>query len=136
MNKININQTISKTIDEVWQSWINPEDIKKWNYASDDWECPYAENDLRVGGKFVSRMSAKDNSSAFDFSGVYTEVVPHKLIAYTMDDGREAVVNFTETENGVEIQVSFDPEQINSLSMQKEGWQAILDNFKKYVEAK
>ena len=106
----------------------------RWNNASPDWHTPRAENDLRVGGRFLSRMEAKDGSAGFDFTGIYDAVVPMERIAYTMDDGRKAAITFAPEGEGTHIAVTFDPESENSLEMQQSGWQAILDNFKKYAE--
>ena len=129
-------QTILKApIEKVWELWISPEHITQWNHASADWHTPYAENDLKVGGKFKYTMAAKDGSMQFDFGGTYTEIVNHSLIAYTIDDGRKVKITFESQENGVEITEKFDPETENSEALQQQGWQAILDNFKKHVES-
>jgi uncharacterized protein YndB with AHSA1/START domain len=112
-----------------------PEHITKWNSASDDWHTPYAENDLRTGGKFLSRMEAKDGSFGFDFGGVYDEVIPNKLIAYTMGDSRKVKVDFAANGNSTTVTTNFEAETENTIELQKNGWQAILNNFKKYVEA-
>jgi uncharacterized protein YndB with AHSA1/START domain len=135
-NKITVESTINAPIKKVWESFTNPEHITQWNQASDDWHSPRAENDLRVGGRFNFRMEARDGSAGFDFTGVYTEVVPHKQISYTMDDGRKADVIFDEKNGGTKVTTTFEAESQNSLELQKSGWQAILDNFKKYVEGK
>ena len=135
MNKIKIEATIEAGIDKVWKYWSEPEHITKWAFAQDDWEAPYAENDLRAGGKFLTRMSAKDGSASFDMAGEYTEVVPNEKISYVFD-GREVVTQFEKIdENTTKVVSEFDPENINSEEKQKEGWQGILDNFKKHVEA-
>lgn len=129
-------QTILKApIEKVWELWISPEHVTQWNHASADWHTPYAENDLKVGGKFKYTMAAKDGSMQFDFGGTYTEIVNHSLIAYTIDDGRKVKITFESQENGVEIIEKFDPETENSEALQQQGWQAILDNFKKHVES-
>ena len=107
----------------------------QWNNASDDWHTPRAQNDLKVGGRFLSRMEAKDGSAGFDFEGTYTKVKEYRLIAYSMDDGRIVRITFSEHGNNTTVVITFDPEQENSLEMQRAGWQAILDNFKKYAEA-
>ena len=122
-------------VEKVWKLWSGPEHITKWNNASPDWHTPRAENDLRVGGRFLSRMEAKDGSMGFDFGGVYNEVRPNELIEYTMDDGRNVSVNFTPNGNQTKIVSTFEAETMNSEEMQRTGWQAILDNFKKYAEA-
>ena len=129
-------QTILKApIEKVWELWISPQHITQWNHASADWHTPYAENDLKVGGKFKYTMAAKDGSMQFDFGGTYTEIVNHSLIAYTIDDGRKVKITFESQENGVVITEKFDPETENSEALQQQGWQAILDNFKKHVES-
>jgi uncharacterized protein YndB with AHSA1/START domain len=137
METITIQATIKKDLKTVWDAWINPLHITKWNNASPDWHTPKAENDVRTGGTFTSRMEARDGSQGFDFGGTYTEVVPMQKIAYTMngDDARKVSVTFTETPEGVEVIEIFDPENENPLEMQRAGWQAILDNFKSYTEA-
>jgi uncharacterized protein YndB with AHSA1/START domain len=137
MNKIiTIEALVKNNIDKVWSAWNTPEDIKQWLHASDDWECPHAENDVTVGGKFLSRMAAKDGSTSFDFTGTYTEVVVPTSLAYTADDGRKVTVSFTETPDGVHISETFEMENTNSEEMQRGGWQAILNNFKAYAEKK
>lgn len=125
---------IDDPVEKVWQYFTEPDHIKAWNNASPDWHSPRVENDLRVGGRFNTRMEAKDGSEGFDFTGTYTEVVPEERIAYAMDDGRKVEVVFEETEGGTRVTETFDPEDENPIEMQKEGWQSILDNFKRYVE--
>ncbi len=132
---ITIESTINAPIEKVWEYWTSPEHITQWSHASDDWHTPYAENDLRTGGKFVSRMAAKDGSFSFDFGGEYDDVKPHERIAYTLGDGRKVDTTFTAKDNGIHVVQVFEPENTNPLEMQRGGWQAILDNFKKYVEA-
>jgi uncharacterized protein YndB with AHSA1/START domain len=112
-----------------------PEHITKWSNASDDWHTPYAENDLRVDGKFLSRMEAKDGSFGFDFGGVYNDVKNQELIAYTLGDGRKVNIHFTNKDGGTKVVETFEAEDENSLELQKTGWQAILNNFKNYVES-
>lgn len=136
MEKITIITIVNAPIEKVWDLWTNPEHIVNWNNASDDWHTPFAENDLKVGGKFKSTMAAKNGSFSFDFEGVYTTVEDRKTIAYKMADGREVTILFEDMGDQVKITESFDPENINSLEMQKSGWQAIIDNFKKYTESK
>lgn len=131
---ITVQNTINASIDKVWEFWTQPEHIKNWSFASAEWHTPYAENDLRAGGKFKSIMAAKDGSMSFDFGGEYTLVENHKAIEYVLDDGRKVEITFTDTPDGVEIIQSFDPETQNSEEMQQGGWNAILDNFKSYVE--
>lgn len=131
---ITVESRVNRPVEKVWEFWTGPEHITKWNNASDDWHTPCAENDLRVGGKFVARMEAKDGSFGFDFEGVYDEVKFNRLIEYTMADGRKVKIVFTSQGNVTSVVESFDAESTNSAEMQKEGWQAILDNFKKYAE--
>ena len=131
---ITIQATINAPVDKVWTFYTEPKHITQWNNASDDWHTPSATNDLRVGGKFVSRMEAKDGSVGFDFSGKYTDVKKHERIAYVMEDGRKAQIVFTKNNDKTNVTVTFDAETQNSIEMQKGGWQAILNNFKKHVE--
>lgn len=131
---ITVQNTINASIDKVWEFWTQPEHIKNWSVASAEWHTPYAENDLREGGKFKSTMAAKDGSMSFDLGGEYTLVEKNKAIEYVLEDGRKVEITFTETPDGVEIIQSFDPETQNSDEMQQGGWNAILDNFKSYVE--
>jgi uncharacterized protein YndB with AHSA1/START domain len=115
--------------------WTAPEHITKWNFASDDLHSPKAENDLRVGGKYSARMEAKDGSMGFDFGGVYDDVKENELIEYTLGDDRKVVVRFTPIGNETKVVETFDAELSNSIELQKGGWQAILVNFRKYVES-
>jgi uncharacterized protein YndB with AHSA1/START domain len=135
MKTITVETTINAPIEKVWEYWNEPEHITGWAFASDDWEAPAAENDLRVGSKFKTTMAAKDKSASFDFTGVYTAVKEYQLIEYDLDDGRHVKVEFTEVPGGVKVVETFDPENENPDEMQRSGWQAILDNFKKYVES-
>jgi uncharacterized protein YndB with AHSA1/START domain len=132
---ITIEAIVNVPVEKVWKLWTSPEHITKWNNASEDWHTTKAENDLRVGGKFLSRMEAKDGSFGFDFTGVYDQVKNNELIAYTMDDGRKASVTFTKTDDRTKIVTAFEAEEVNSIELQRTGWQAILDNFKKYAES-
>ncbi len=132
--KIAVETTVNASIEKVWQYWTDPKHIEKWNNASDDWHTPHAENDLRIGGKFLSRMEAKDGSFGFDFEGIYSEVIPFEKIKYGLEDGREVETNFTGNEEITKVATTFDAENENPIEMQKGGWQAILNNFKKYVE--
>src|SRR5579871_4425121 len=132
--KITIGNTVNAPVEKVWKFWTEPEHIKQWNSASPDWHTPSAENDLRVGGKFLSRMEAKDGSFGFDFGGIYDEVNTHELIEYTMGDGRKVMISFLVVGDKTRVVETFEAETTNSLEMQKGGWQSILDNFKKYVE--
>ena len=132
---ITIETTINAPVEKVWKFWTLPEHITKWNSASDDWHTPRAENDLRAGGKFAARMEAKDGSFGFDFGGVYDDVKTNELIEYTLGDGRKVAVHFTPNGNETKVSETFEVENTNSIEMQRGGWQAILNNFKKYVEA-
>jgi uncharacterized protein YndB with AHSA1/START domain len=134
MNKIHIETRVYKDLQTTWECYTNPQHITKWNFASDDWCCPFAEVDLREGGKAVSRMEAKDGSFGFDFAVTYTDVVPLQKLHYVMEDGRNADITFTEQEGKTSVSITFDPENQNPTEMQRQGWQAILNNFKKYVE--
>jgi uncharacterized protein YndB with AHSA1/START domain len=133
--KITIDAIVNAPIEKVWKFWTLPEHITKWNNASPDWHTPHAENDLRVGGKFTSRMEAKDGSFGFDFWGIYDKVIPNELIAYTMGDGRTAEILFETVKDGIRITTTFEAENENPVEMQKGGWQAIMNNFKTYTEA-
>ena len=132
---ITVEATINAPVKMVWEFWTEPEHITKWCQASDDWHAPLAENDLRPDGKFKTRMEAKDGSMGFDFGGTYDEVKTNELISYTMDDGRRVTVKFTGNGNETRVVESFEAEDQNPIEMQRGGWQAILDNFKKYVES-
>ncbi len=131
--KIVVETIVDASVEKVWQAYTTPEDITKWNFASDDWHCPRASVDLRVGGEFSSRMEAKDGSMGFDFAGTYINVVRHKLIAYSFGE-RTAQVEFFDSRQGVKVSVSFDSEDTYSTEQQRDGWQAILNNFKRHVE--
>jgi uncharacterized protein YndB with AHSA1/START domain len=131
---ITVEATVKAPVEKVWKFWSLPEHITKWSNASDDWHTTKAENDLRVGGKFLSRMEAKDGSFGFDFGGVYDEVKTNELIAYTLGDNRKVSVHFTPNGNETKVTETFEAESTNSIEMQQGGWQAILNNFKKYVE--
>jgi len=131
---ITVTATVNVTIDTVWDSWTNPAHIVNWNNASDDWHTPKASNDLRKDGRFTFTMAAKDGSFSFDFGGTYTSVEPKQKISYIMDDGRVANVWFEQEGNAVKITEEFQAENIHSPEMQEAGWQAILNNFKKYTE--
>lgn len=133
---ITVKTTVNLPIGMVWKYWTNPEDITKWNSASPDWHTPNAENDLRKGGKFSYRMEAKDGSMGFDFWGIYDNVKVNELIEITLGDNRKMNVLFTSLGNVTEIVETFEAENTNSIELQRSGWQAILDNFKKYAEAK
>jgi len=132
---ITVQSVVKAPIEKVSEFWTKPEHIVHWAFASDDWEAPAAENYLRVGGRFKTTMAAKDRTTSFDFTGVYTNVKEHELIEYDIDDGRHVEVEFRELPEGVKITETFEPENENPEKMQRSGWQAILDNFKKYAEA-
>jgi len=134
--QINISATIKAPLTKVWDFYTQPEHIVNWNNASPDWHTPKATNDLRAGGRFLSRMEAKDGSAGFDFEGTYDEVVVGSSIKYHLDDERKVAISMMEIDGQTEIGVSFDAEGENSEEMQRSGWQAILDNFKSYVEAR
>ena len=134
--KISVETTVAAPIEQVWNAYTTPADIKQWNAASADWHTTTATVDLREGGKFSSRMEAKDGSVGFDFAGTYTRIVPQQVIEYRMADGREVSVEFMTRPGGVSVKETYDAESENSPELQRQGWQAILDNFARYVEAK
>lgn len=133
---ITVETVINAPIEKIWESWNEPTHITQWAFASDDWEAPKAENDLRVNGRFTTTMAAKDKSMSFDFTGIYTRIKEHELIEYDMDDKRHVKIEFTQTPEGVKIKETFDPENENAEDFQRQGWQAILENFKKHVESR
>jgi uncharacterized protein YndB with AHSA1/START domain len=132
--KITVETIVKAPIAQVWRSYTTPEDITRWNAASDDWHTTKAAVDLRVGGTFSSRMEAKDGSMGFDFAGTYTQIVKQELIEYSFGD-RAAQVEFADSPKGVRVRVTFDSEEANPIEVQRGGWQAILNNFAHYVEA-
>ena len=132
---VTIQAIIDAPVEKVWHHWTSPESIKAWNQASDDWHTTRAENDLRKGGRFMSRMEAKDGSFGFDFEGIYDEVKPYELIAYSLGDNRQVKIAFTNLGQQTRVEETFDAESTNPVELQKNGWQAILNNFKKFVEA-
>jgi len=134
--QVGIETIVRSGIDLVWNKWNNPDDIKQWNAASDDWHTTSSTVDLREGGKFSSRMEAKDGSMGFDFSGTYTKVIEKQRIEYTIDDGRKVVVIFSPVGNDVKVEVTFEAEDQNDPEFQREGWQRILNNFASYVESR
>ena len=133
--KINVETVVAAPIEKVWRAYTTPEDIKRWNAASDDWHTTAAAVDLRVGGAFSSRMEAKDGSMGFDFAGTYTKIVEHSLIEYSFGE-RSAQVEFADSPKGVRVHVTFDSEPTHSVDQQRDGWLAILNSFARYVEAK
>lgn len=132
--KRTVSVTVDRDIDHVWQTWTLPGHIINWNFANKDWICPSAINDLEVGGQFIYRMEAIDGSDGFTFMGIYTEIIELKKISYKLDGGREVSVNFSSTGDGTEVTEEFEVEDTNSAEMQRVGWLAILNNFKKYSE--
>ena len=136
MNKttITVETTVNQPVAEVWERWTQPEHITHWNFASDDWCCPAAVNKVQPGERFSWRMEARDGSVGFDFSGVYNQVKPHEQLVYTMDDGRQATIDFTDLGDQTRVTETFEAEGTHSIEMQRGGWQAILDNFRKYAE--
>ncbi|WP_129022084.1 SRPBCC domain-containing protein [Edaphocola flava] len=132
-NPIHVEVRIPASLQQVWDAFTQPDAVQQWNAASEDWHCPEARNDLREGGDFKYVMAARDGSMQFDFGGTYTEVNPHKTIAYTMGDGRKVHVAFNEQGNDTVVSEHFEAEDINDRDMQQAGWQAILNNFKHYV---
>ena len=135
MNQLTVTTEINKPINEAWNFFNNPKHIVNWNFAHESWECPLAKNDLKVGGKLEVRMQAKDGSFGFDLVGIYDEIVENELIKYHFEDGRNIEIIFEKlSDNKTKVTENFDPENMNPLDFQKDGWQAILDNFKSYVE--
>lgn len=132
--RVSVQAVIHAPLEKVWRYWTEPEHITKWNQASDDWHAPWAENDLRVGGKFVTRMEAKDGSMGFDFEGIYDVVKLHEEISYTLEDGRKVMVTFVNQGNETKVIETFDAENSHPIEHQQAGWQSIMDNFKKYTE--
>ena len=133
-NAISISATIKADRSKVWEYYTQPKHITRWNFADPSWHCPEAKNDLKVGGIYFARMEAKDGSFGFDFEAIYTEVKPEEHFTYEFG-GRECRVELAEDENKTQITVTFDPEDQNPIEMQKQGWQAILNNFKAYTES-
>ena len=132
--KVAIEADIQAPVETVWRCWTAPEHMVQWNFASEDWRCPSAENDLRVGGRCRSRMEAKDGSFGFDMEYVYDEVLPQQKLSYTLTDGRTVQTRFESVGGATRVSTLFDPEKQNPAEMQQAGWQAILNNFKAYVE--
>jgi uncharacterized protein YndB with AHSA1/START domain len=131
---VTVENTVKAPIEKVWRFWTEPEHIRNWAYAMDTWHTPFAENDFKVGGKFLSRMEAKDGSVGFDFGGIYDAIVPNKYIEYTLGDNRKVKITFSGNEKETRIVQDFEAENTNPVEMQKNGWQAILNNFKNYTE--
>jgi len=133
---ITVETTLNVPLEKAWEYFTKPEHITKWNFASEDWHSPVAENDLRRGGKFSYRMEAKDESFGFDFGGVYDAVEENRLIEYTIGDGRKVKVAFSGNDKITHVTEIFEAENTNPVEMQKHGWQAILNNYKNYAESK
>lgn len=133
-SKIIVQAAIAANLQTVWKLYTSPEHITQWNFADPSWHCPSASNDMRIGGRYIARMEAKDGSFGFDFDAIYTAIAPHVSFTYTFG-GREATVTFSEEQQQTIVTISFDPETENPIEMQRDGWQAILDNFKRYTES-
>lgn len=133
-SQIRIEATVSGDLAKVWTYWTEPTHITKWNFATPEWHCPKATNDLKAGGKYSARMEAKDGSFGFDFEAIYDEVIHHRKLVYTMEDGRKVITNFESQGGHTNVITVFDAETRNPVEMQKDGWQAILNNFKMYTE--
>ncbi|WP_127533190.1 SRPBCC family protein [Paenibacillus kobensis] len=132
--KVTVETVIQAPVAKVWSYWTKPDHITKWNQPSEDWHAPRAENDLRAGGAFLTRMEARDGSMGFDFAGIYDEVKLHEAISYTIGDGRKVDIRFVEQGDATKVVEIFDPENTHPVEFQKAGWQAIMDSFKRYVE--
>jgi len=135
-SKITVEVNVNAPMEDTWASFIKEDSIIHWNHASDDWCCPWAKNIFNVDGEFSYRMEAKDGSFGFDFAGKYLEIEEKKKILYELEDSRRVEVKFIQNGNNTKIIETYDAEEENSLELQKNGWQAILDNFKKYAECK
>lgn len=133
--QITVAATINAEIPQVWEYYTAPEHITQWNFASSEWHCPHASNELVAGGTYMARMEARDGSMGFDFEGVYDEVIAHKKLSYNLTDGRNVTVIFKPLNKQTEVSLTFDAEGQNTIDMQRKGWQAILDNFKSFAEA-
>ena len=131
---ITVKTVVDAPIEKIWEIWTTPQHITQWNNASPDWHCPKAENNLTVGNKFVYTMASKDGAMSFDFSGIYSEIIPLSKIAYAMEDGRKVIITFEQSGEKIIVTESFDPETIHPHDVQQKGWQSILNNFKAYLE--
>lgn len=134
-DSIKVETQVDADVEKIWEYYTLPDHITQWNFASEDWHCPWAENDLRVGGKYRARMETLSGSTGFDFEGVYDEIIPRQKMVYTIADGRKVKTLFNSTGNKTQVSIEFDPEHEYSREQQKEGWQAILDNFKQHAES-
>ena len=135
MKTITVETKVNSGIDKIWEFWTKPEHIVNWNFAIPEWHCPKAKNDLEVGKSFSYRMEAKDGSMGFDYEGTYIQIEPNTVIEYVLGDGRKVSIDFEKKADSVSIVETFEVEDTNTLEQQRQGWQAILNNFKKYVEA-
>ncbi|MFN9502112.1 MAG: SRPBCC family protein [Chryseotalea sp.] len=133
--KITVSAHVNAPLEKVWKYWTGPEHITQWNFASDTWQCPTAVNDVKVGGKYTARMEAKDGSFGFDFEYVYNTVIHQQELRYTITDGRKATTIFSGNGNTTTVTTTFEAENQNPVELQQQGWQAILNNFKKYTES-
>ena len=131
---ITVETTVSVPPESAWAYWTDPQHITKWNQASEDWHTPWAQNDLRNGGKFSSRMESKDGKFGFDFWGIYDAVEPPRLLASTLGDGRKVRVTFDPAAEGTKVTETFEAEGENSIELQRQGWQAILDSYRNYIK--
>jgi len=132
--KIVINAVVNSPLNAVWNAWVSPEHITQWNYANEEWICPKASIELKLQEGFNYRMEAKDGSMGFDFRGIFTNIIIHQEIEYTLEDGRKVTTTFVDTDQGVQVEQRFDAENEHSAKQQEQGWQAILNNFKHHVE--
>ncbi len=135
MKTITVQANIQSNLEKVWEYWTQPEHITQWNFAIPEWYCPNAKNDLKEGSNFSYRMEARDKSMGFDYSGTYSKIEPKSTIEYVLDDGREVVITFKKEKDLIKITEVFEPEKSNPAELQQQGWQAILNNFKQYVES-
>ncbi len=132
--QLKIEAFIEAPVSRVWQCWTRPEHITQWNFASEDWRCPSAQVDLRTGGEYLARMESRDGSMGFDFRGNYGEVVQEERVVLLLEDGRRAMTRFESSPTGTRVETVFDAETQNPPELQQQGWQAILNQFKFYVE--
>lgn len=132
--KIRVEVLVKASLEEAWDAFVDPKAVRAWNFASPDWCCPKATNDLRLGGVFSYRMESRDGSMGFDFWGTYTEITPGQSLAYTLGDGRKVVLDFSQVEGKTKLVETFEPESENPEELQRTGWQAILNNYKEYAE--
>ena len=135
-HKVTVETVVDKDVEEVWKFWTSPEHITNWNFATPEWHCPTAEHELEVGGKLKYHMAAKDGSMAFDYIATFEKIKPNELLEYVLDDERKVTVNFNRQNGSTKIIEVFEVEDEYSMDMQRQGWQAILDNFKSYAESK